>query len=826
MTDALTTARGPGGEPEPDWSWLPEDTPPPTPAALDDARRQATALLTDRGVTYGAPEGGAWRLDPVPMVVDESAWTRLEVAVAQRAAVLDAVLADVYGSRRLLSDRLIPPELVLADPGFLRAADGLSGPGGRLVLSAVDVARDASGAWLALSDRAQAPSGAAYAMVDRRVVAQSMARVYRRTPIRRIGPFFHALRRALDAAAPMAPGSSESPQTVLLTPGAQSETAFDQAYLATMLGVPLVEGTDLVVRDGRVWLEGMAGPEPVDVILRRVDAQWCDPLDLRADSRLGVPGLVRALRAGTVAVVNPLGSGVLEHPGLAAYLPRVARAVLGEDLALASPRTWWCGEPASRAHALAHLDRLVLIGGELREPVLGWTLDGAARDELAARITAEPLRWTAQEPVPGATRGHPEGPGGGSSVLRTFAVADDGAYQVLAGGLALVGPPGVEVVASSRGAVARDVWVISAEAEQAPDPWATGVADEPLPRRAASLPPRTAENLFWLTRYAERAGDTVRLLRAVVDRWYDYARRPATPGGRALAVLLDAVGAHHPGGWPEASPGGSPLTGDRERRRLRALLLDRDEPGTVAWSVRRLADAAAAVRDQMSNDLWLPLASMERALEVEAAAERAPGSTTGLLPVLDRLLEALLAVAGVAGEGMLRDPGWHLMDAGRRLERSVYLVESLDTTVTTVRPDDVESYVLESLLIAHESSITYRRRHSRRPDLSGVLDLLVGDVRNPRSLMFQLERLRDDLAQVPSHAATDARDRLAQDLLDLAGELDPRPASAAVGDRREHLAEILESLRWRLAGLADEVAAVHFAHRPAGRALGDQWGLT
>ena len=228
MTDVPSTVRT-GGEPEPDWSWLPEDTPPPTPAALADARRQATALLTDRGVTYGSPEGGPWRLDPVPMVVDEASWSGLETAVAQRSAVLDAVLTDLYGPRTLVADRLIPPELVLADPGFLRAVDGLVGPGPRrLVLHAVDLARDSSGAWLALADRAQAPSGAAYAMVDRRVVAQSMARVYRRTPIRRIGPFFHALRRALDAAAPMASGSSDSPQTVLLTPGPHSETAFDR----------------------------------------------------------------------------------------------------------------------------------------------------------------------------------------------------------------------------------------------------------------------------------------------------------------------------------------------------------------------------------------------------------------------------------------------------------------------------------------------------------------------------------------------------------------------------------------------------------------------
>ena len=532
-----------------------------------------------------------------------------------------------------------------------------------------------------------------------------------------------------------------------------------------------------------------------------------------------------------VAVVNPVGSGVLEHPGLAAYLPRVARAVLGEDLTLASPGTWWCGETASRAHTLAHLDRLVLMSGDRTHPVLGWTLDAAAREELAARIAAEPLRWTAQEPVPGATvtDGGVGGPGtpsrGGSSVLRTFAVADGDGYQVLAGGLALVAPPGAEVVSGSRGAVARDVWVISADVEAPADPWATGAPDELLPRRTVSLPPRTAENLFWLTRYAERAGDTVRLLRA--GSW--------TAGTTTRAVPRRPG----EGPWPCCSTRSArttPAAGRRPRTAVRrspetasavgcapccsTATRPARSPGRCATWPTRPPPCATRCRTT-SGCRWRAWSAPWRSRRPPSAA---PGSTTGLLPVLDRLLEALLAVAGVAGEGMLRDPGWHLMDAGRRLERSMYLVESLDATVTTVRPDDVESYVLESLLIAHESSITYRRQHSRRPDLPGVLDLLVGDTRNPRSLVFQLDRLRDDLAHVPA-ASTDARDRLVQDLLDLAGELDPRPASAAVGDRREHLAEILESLRWRLAGLADEVAAAHFAHRPASRALGDQWGL-
>ncbi len=259
----------------------------------------------------------------MPVVIDEAEWSGLEAAVAQRAALLDAILADVYGRRTLLADGVIPPEVVLAHPAFLRAVDRLTTPGPHgLVLTGTDISRDPSGAWLAVADRTQAPSGAGYAMVDRRVIAQSMAGVYRQTSIRRIGPFFHALRRALDLAAP---AGVRQPQAVLLTAGPFSETAFDQAYLASMLGIPLVEGSDLEVREGKVWLQGLEGSEQVDVILRRVDAEWCDPLDLRADSRLGIPGLVRAVRAGTVAVVNPLGSGVLEHPALGAYLPRAAR---------------------------------------------------------------------------------------------------------------------------------------------------------------------------------------------------------------------------------------------------------------------------------------------------------------------------------------------------------------------------------------------------------------------------------------------------------------------------------------------------------------------
>lgn len=854
MTDVLSSA---GAD-------LPAADAPDDLAALRDATDR---LLADHGVTDGSDGSGVgepsdgsgvagvpgspdeptapWRLDPRPVLLDEAEWAPLEAALAQRAELLDAVLADLYGPRLLLRQDVLPPELVLGHPGFLRAVDGLHLPGGRdLVLTATDLRRGPDGAWTAVADRTQAPAGAGWAMEDRRVVAQVRADVYRQTPVQRIGPFFHALRQALTRAAP--PGSDE-PRAVLLTSGPASRTAFDQAYLASVLGLPLVEGSDLVVRDGRLWLRGLGGPEPVDVVLRRVDADWCDPLDLRSDSRLGVPGLVRAVQAGTVGVVNPLGASVLEDAGLLAHLPGLARTVLGADLLLPQARTTWCGRPAGLATVLDHLDRLLLVpvgraaGGA--GPVRGWTLDAAALARLRARVQADPAGWVGQDPARDVAGAGP------SAVLRTFAVATPEGYRVMTGGLARTD---VDAPTSE----ARDVWVLAGaeagpDAETRPDagrrPDAEPVrladpGDGSVPDRAARGPvsgiaPRSAKSLFWLGRYTERADGTVRLLRAVADRWDDFHRAPADPGGRALAVLLDAVGARGPG---EAD---SPDHDRAARPDLHDLLVDRGRPGTVAWAVRRMAEAQAVVRDQMSADLWLPLASMARTL----AAHRRVAAGGTARPVdlragLDRMLEALLAVAGIEGEGLVRDVGWRLLDAGRRVERAQAVVAALAATATTPRPVEVEALVLESVLLAHESAVTYRRRYRARPTVPGVLDLLLLDADNPRSLAYQVARLRDDLAHVPAApGATDEQDRLLADVVDLLAELDPVavateppqrpgpgdvPVGAAPDDpRRARLAEVLDSVGWRLRAVADEITRAHVAHLAPARAVDEEWGV-
>ena len=375
-------------------------------------RAEVVRALEDDGVTYGGvaePESQAggqtgktgdgagsgprrWLLDPLPMVVEADAWAGLARGLTQRAELLDALLADLYGSRDLLRHGLLPAEAVLGHAGFVRPADGVKVPGPRqLFLAAADLARDADGRWAVLGDRTQAPSGAGYAMENRRVVSRVMPGFYRDTRLARLRAFFHVVRAALQEVAP---ATAEVPRVVLLTPGAASETAFDQSFLATLLGYPLVTGEDLTVREGRVYLRAMGRLEPVDVILRRVDAEFCDPLELRPDSRLGVPGLLEAARLGTVTVVNTLGSGVLENPALLPYLPTVCRALLDEDLLLPSAPTWWCGD-AVRPVARAGQPRQTGLqadrpGDRARQPVRLGAVRAAAGTSCAAGSRPRP----------------------------------------------------------------------------------------------------------------------------------------------------------------------------------------------------------------------------------------------------------------------------------------------------------------------------------------------------------------------------------------------------------------------------------------------------
>ncbi|GAA3570449.1 circularly permuted type 2 ATP-grasp protein [Microlunatus spumicola] len=802
----------PDGTPRPAWAELVDGL----ALAADDltsARREVARLLEDDNVTYtpspastrsiadppteppatpaGLEQPRPWRLDPLPLVLQDREWATLEAGLVQRAELLDAVLADLYGARRLLARGQLPPAVVLDHEEYLRPVVGAeSVVDQRLFMTAADLGRDATGAWKVISDRTQAPSGAGYAMQNRRVVSRLMPEIYHAAHLHRLTPFFQAMRVALVESAP---STVEDPRVVVLSPGTHSETAFDQAFVASLLGYPLLEGSDLLVRDGRVWMRVLGRLEQVDVILRRVDSTWMDALELRGGSRLGVTGLLECVRQGTVSVVNTIGSGILENPALLPFLPELCERLLGEPLRLPSVDTWWCGDPEGKAYVLAHLDELVVrsVSRGLGRSVVGAALTREQRERLLARIEDAPHRFVGQEVLPLSSAptlpDAPEGTGSGSAaglvsrrvVLRSFAVRSGSSYTVMLGGLARTNDEDATgrgpLVTAPDGGIAKDVWVVSSEPAPASRVAATRSRAEEgsavLPSAAsAAMVPRVLSDLYWFGRYAERAEDLVRLVLAsrTVSIETDADVRP----GLALDVLLQAlthVSTTYPGFL--ALPAEPALRRAAVMPELRSLMLDRRRSGSVAQSLQALTTNAQGVRDQLSEDVWMVLANMERALQTLARQPQDQG--LHLNEAGEQVLSGLLALSGIAGENMVRDPGWLLLDAGRGLERALQVVSLLRATLVESYGPDVDRAVLEAALTSSESIVTFRRRYRGRSGVPAVIELLVVDATNPRSVAYQLQRMQADLRAVPSTSPTARPIRLLDRLAETVRLVDP-----------------------------------------------------
>lgn len=811
------------------------------PAGLLARGADTRRLLADDGVSYRPPGGAAeqpWRLDPLPVLLDAGRWAELARGLAQRARLLDLLLTDLYGPMRTLRGGLLPPELVFGHAGFVRgwAPDPAGPPRRELFLAGADIARDGHG-WQLVADRVQAPSGAGYAMANRRVVARVLPAVHRRAGIQRLGPFFEAVRTGLAALAPAgtrefpAADRPDGPRVVLLTPGPLGETAFEQALLSSLLGFPLVQGSELTVRDGRVWQRALGRLEPVDVILRRVDAAWCDPLDLRQDSQLGVPGLLEAARLGTVAVVNGIGSGVAENPGLLPYLPALAPALLDEELLLPAVPTWWCGDPSARSHVLARLPELLVKpiarNGGPSATVVGAELTAAQRTALAARIEAEPHAWVGQELLRSSTAPviTPDGRlDPRPVVLRTFAVARDGGFDVLDGALASAAAPG-HPAGPRATAVAKDVWVLAprdgepraAGPSRAGRPLMAPTASEPAPPTppVVVLSPRVAADMFWLGRYAERAEDTARLLRAVTARWSEFQGSPDPAGRTVLEALLRATTGVSATGPGFVGVGAAQRLADPGPE-LVSLITDRGRVGTLAYAVHRMTEAAQAVREQLSTDTWLVLGRLDEVLSTLADASTESADLSG---ALSRVLEGLLALSGLTAESLVRDSGWCLLDAGRRVERAQHLALLLAHCLCGRPRPGADGLVVESVLISAESVITHRRRG--RTGLEAVLELLLTDRANPRAVGFQLDRLRDAVAGIPGTGRPDGvEDALAAVERRLAAAHPAELARRAEDGTRPRLRALLGGLSGDLMSFADVLERSRFAPDAPPRPLG------
>lgn len=797
------------GQPRAHWRALVETLDRFGHAELAARGETARRFLRENGVTYnvyGDAQGfeRTWQLDPLPLLIPPEEWSRLEAGLVQRTRILSRALADLYGEQRLLHERRLPPALLYSNPSFLRPCRGLTPAGGvPLFLHAVDLVRAPDGQWWALGDRTQAPSGVGYALVNRIALSRAFPDEFRNCRVQRLAAFFQRQRNALRA---LAPHHQDSPTVVLLTPGAYNEAYFEHAYLARYLGLPLVEGGDLTVRDRRVFIKTLEGLQPVDVILRRVDDQFCDPLELRTDSYLGVAGLVEAARAGNVAIANPLGTGVVETPAMLAFLPALCQELLGEELQLPSVATWWCGQPREREYVSSHLSELVVkrtFPSGTGQPVFGGRLDPERREALLAELQGNPHGFVGQEHISLSTA--PSLQDGRlvprSLVLRTYICADRDGFHVMPGGLTRVpAAAGGPVVSTQSGGSSKDTWVLT------DGPVSTLTLLQPpapvvrVERQPSEVPSRIADNLFWLGRYAERLGDTTSLLRVAVARLAGESVGEPPPELAALVQMLIRLKLFPDDEQERASNA-------KVEKHLLLLIYQAGRPGSVREVLNRLRHSAFVVRDRFTADTW----RIFNKLQMDARVRPGHIPVTEALSLLNTLIFDLSAFNGMAMENMTRGHGWLFLDIGRRLERALQLLHLLEAGAQADPAGDV---LLESVLEIADSVMTYRRRYFARPQPIGVLDLLLLDETNPRSLAFQLEALLQDVSHLPPAGPGNPGGREKQ-LLDSAAarirEADLHalaPGPADVGRLGPFLAGVIEDL----SAVSDLLGLHYFTH--------------
>jgi uncharacterized circularly permuted ATP-grasp superfamily protein/uncharacterized alpha-E superfamily protein len=758
--------------------------------------------VRENGVTYNVyadPQGAdrPWELDLLPMILPQEEWSGIEAAIVQRATLLNRILVDVYGEQRLLKEGLLPPALVYGHAGFLRPCRGAKPAGGVMLhFYAADIVRSPDGRWWVIDDRTQAPSGAGYALENRIIISRAFPQLFRDLKVQHVAQFFATLRDSLALwAAQPSGGERGSPFIVLLTPGPHNETYFEHAYLARYLGLPLVEGNDLTVREGCVWLKTLSGLKRVHAILRRQDDDYCDPLELRSDSALGIPGLVDAVRRGNVLVANALGSNLLESSTLLGYLPGLCERLLAEPLRMPSVATWWCGEPAALNEVIANVHRLVIKGAfpQLRvEPMFGEDLDERGRKRVITMLRARPNDYIAQEIVhlsraPVWDRAHPRLLAR-SIGLRVFACATPNGYIVMPGGLTRVASAAdARVISMQRGGSSKDTWVLASGPVSTFSLLRRSIGPEELVRTGVNLSSRVVENLYWFGRYCERCDASARLLRVALGRFGD--NLPGDDDERARPVMLGLL--RRAGILPAS--GADPSDVELSAA-LRAAITDDSQPG-LASSLRQLTRIASHLRERLSLDNWRTLNRVTHGLTQRRTRK---GALSDLLGELDVVIASFTTLAGFALDGMTRDPGWRFLSIGRRLERLQWLCTALKQTVDG--PPDMD---LSWLLRLADSIITYRARYMTRPEWLPVLDLLIRDEANPRSIAFQIHGLYD----------------YSQRLIDLFGEFgDERFRDALTGLLEIDPVADLQPGNEKLLGLLEDWHAASYR-------LGEQLGL-
>lgn len=813
------------GQTKPHWEQLLGSFQSLGPKIIANRETKARRILRDDGATYNiygdkSTPSRTWGLDLVPSLISSEEWREIEAGLLERSELFNLLLRDIYGPRKLIQQGVIPPEALYAHRGFLRACQGLQIEGEHeLILHAADLMRDDSGNMCVLTDRTQSPSGAGYALENRTVMSRVFPSLFRNSQVHRLASFFQQMRSKLMSLSP----NLDQPRVVVLTPGAHNETYFEHAYFANYLGFHLVQNGDLIVRNGFVWMKTLDGLSRVDVILRRVDDWFCDPVELRGDSQLGVAGLLEVARSGRVVIANPLGSGILENPIFLKYLPSIAKEFLGRDLRLPSVANYWCGDKEDLAFVLGNLDSLVIkpiYRGQGETSVCSRELSTEQQQALRKRLQTNPTAYVAQpllnaSQLPTFIDGRLQSRPG---ILRSFAVATEASYAVMPGGLTRVGVSEDSFIISNQvGAQSKDTWIISSEPLTGEDQITVDQAAAPM-RDAdlISLPSRVVENLFWMGRYAERAEASLRLLRTVF-MMLNGEERISRNCQRLLLQSVTEVTGTQPG-FINAS---DELIDAPEEELLR-IVADQNLSSSVASNLNALLHSADESKELLSSDTLRVINDVRDALS-ELDDSLASGMASAPEEALDPLVTALMALSGLSHESMIRDFGWRFMEIGRRLERSLQLTSIIKCLVVPESPETDQNVLLQSLLLSVEALISYRRRYRARMGIQSSLDLVMLDTSNPRSLLHQLEKLSEHIRELP-RAPESKHELPPEERATLQAETQIK--LCLLGDftlrengERPALKQTLETLNQTLTTISHLVSDKYFDHRESSQQL-------
>ena len=714
-------------------------------------------LLSENGVTYNVyndPKGmhRPWNLNLIPFLLHEKEWQTVEAGLKQRAELLNLVMKDVYGDRNLIKNGIIPHEVIYGHRGFLRQCAGITyNTDKHLSMYAADLSRGTDGRLWVVNDRTEAPSGMGYALENRSTASRILPEMYSRMYVKRISGFFYELNQLLVDASP---GKKENPNIVILTPGSHNETYFEHAYLASFLGYPLVQGNDLVVRDGFLWMKSLQGLKQVDVVLRRVDDVYADPLELREDSQLGVAGLLDVVRRKNVSVINPVSSGVLENPGLMPFMQAIAKYFLNEQLILPQIASWWCGQEREKNYVLQNLSQLVVkrIDRTNRESIhFGEFMSTLQLENLRNEIQLRPYRFVAQEKINFSTAPNlvkdtiePR-----NLVTRAFCIASGENYSVMPGGLVRVAPDRKTIrVSNQRGGTSKDLWILedtpikddySRVWQKRSNASMSGLND---------LPSLTAENLYWAGRYVGRTLVNARFIRMVMQQMALMQNREEAPDAVKLQVLFKAV-THltdtYPGFVDKTKKGRRAMENPYEE--MLSVILDKERTGSLAHTIEMFSNAYYSIRNLWSSDMWRVFENIQKLWY--SFAEGQDRSINRILKVLNQLITRLIAFMGLIEESIMVQQGLLLYFIGLQLEQSMLTITKCRSLLTIKYDEQVEYDLLEYLLKSHESLNIYRYSYRSYIRLEHVLDLVMLDLEYPRSLTFMLNRLEKDIARLP-----------------------------------------------------------------------------